>query len=89
MRRLIIRISKSERKPIKVKVRPGTTCRDVLAHLELPGYVLAPASDPLQEFPPEMDLFRQTRQGQRLIAMTRVEAADRFIQNIAYGSGDI
>jgi hypothetical protein len=57
MRRLIIRIAGSNQ-TFKVKLRPGTTCRDILAQLELPGYVLAPADDPLQEFLPEMDMFR-------------------------------
>jgi hypothetical protein len=88
MRRLIIRVSGSNR-TIKVKIRPGTTCQDILSHLGLRGYVLAPASAPLEQFLPEMDVFPITRNGQRLIAMTEAEAVDRFIKDVVFGSGDL
>jgi hypothetical protein len=63
MKRLLIRVSGSTRPPFKIQIRPGTTCQDILDHLELRGYVLAPASEPLHQFLPEMDMFRHLRGG--------------------------
>jgi hypothetical protein len=88
MKRLLIQVSGSTRPPFKIKIRPGTTSRNILSHLNLAGYVLATTSDLTTEFAPEADVYRYVRNGARLIAMTRVEAADRFMENLAFGSGN-
>jgi hypothetical protein len=88
MRHLIIRVSGSNR-TIKVKIRPGTTSKDIFEYLGLSDYVLAPASAPLEQFLPEMDIYPCTRNGQRLIAMTEAEAVDRFVRDVVFGSGDL
>jgi hypothetical protein len=74
MKRLQIRIVGSTALQT-ASVRPGTSARDVLKHLQLDEeYELAFASDPTNPFPEDADVHSLVREGERLIARLSVEA---------------
>lgn len=89
MKRVVIRIAGSESDPIDRDILPGQTAGEVLAELNLEGYVLSLLPNPdqfLSFFEDEEDLYSQLREGDRLCAVACSEAADAFINQIAFGS---
>ena len=91
MKRLSVKIARSEREPldITITIKPGSTAGEVLAELNLEGYVLSLLPNPdqfLSFFEDEEDLYSQLREGDRLCAIACSEAADAFINQIAFGS---
>jgi hypothetical protein len=79
-KRLKIRVYGSKRRPVHIRIRPGTTVAHVLASLKLPGYVLVPSG--ADDLPKEIfdgsygdDLYEKTQDSDTLIAIHGLEAA--------------
>jgi hypothetical protein len=90
MKRLKIRVQGSKRPPFRVKIHPSTTPSDILARLQLDDdYVLTLASTPHRSFAKGDDVYALVSDGGKLIAMTSVQAADAFMEHIAFGEGEI
>jgi len=90
MKRLKIRVSGTKHPPYKVVVHPHTTVSDIRTHLQLDDdYVLALAATPHRPFAEGDDMHTLVTNGAKLIAMTSVEAADAFMEHIAFGEGEI
>jgi hypothetical protein len=89
MKRLSVKIARSEREPLDITIKPGSTAREVLAELNLEGYVLSLLPNPdqfLDFFEDEEELYSKLTNGDRLCAIACSEAADAFINQIAFGS---
>jgi hypothetical protein len=89
MKRLSVKIARSEREPLDITIKPGSTAREVLAELNLEGYVLSLLPNPdqfLNFFEDEEELYSKLTNGDRLCAIACSEAADAFINQIAFGS---
>jgi hypothetical protein len=89
MKRLSVKIARSEREPLDITINPGSTAREVLAELNLEGYVLSLLPNPdqfLDFFEDEEELYSKLTNGDRLCAIACSEAADAFINQIAFGS---
>jgi hypothetical protein len=89
MKRLSVKIANSEREPLDITIKPGSTAGEVLAELNLEGYVLSLLPNPdqfLSFFEEEEDLYSKLTNGDRLCAISSSEAADAFINQIAFGS---
>ena len=97
MKRLQIRVLGSKHPPYRRQVRPGTRASDVLKSLNQDeDYELALASAPTNPFPEDADVHSLVRDGERLIArlstaalQKRVAEADAFMEQIAFGEGDL
>ena len=104
MKRLRILVEGSKRPPVRLKIRPSTTTRDVLAHLKLSeDYALYTLDGTYTQFTGEMELYEHVKQDEKLIAdltpqareeavralRKRIEEADAFMEQIAFGEGPI
>ena len=79
MKRCKIRVEHSIYPPCKLKIRPGTTCLDVLSYLGLTkDYILFPLSDPSKTFTPEEELFELIADEAKLIATLSPQAAAKY-----------
>ena len=67
MKRLRVLVEGSKR-PLKLQIRPGTTTRDILAHLKLDeDYALHPLSDPQKHVSVEEPLYDHVKNDEKLI----------------------
>jgi hypothetical protein len=90
MKRLLIRVDGTKRPVHKIQIRPGTTISDIRNHLKVDkDYVLAPAATPHRPFGEEDDVHALVTDNAKLVFMTSVEAADAFMEHIAFGEGEI
>jgi hypothetical protein len=93
MKRLIIRVPGNQSKPIKLKIRRGTTARDILSHLQLDErYVLSPVSDLTKVFSAGADVYAQVMDRERLAAglsPEAIEAANKYILSFFKKEGEI
>jgi len=90
MKRLIIRVEGSKHPPFKIQIRPVTRVSDIRKHLQLnDDYVLALAATPHRPFAEGDDVYALVMSGSKLIARTSVQAADAFMEHIAFGEGEI
>ena len=88
MKRIIVKIAGSEREPIDITIKPGSTPSDLLAQLNLKDYVLSPLPNPdelLSFLEDEEDLY-SLKDGTRLYAIASAEAVDAYIHQFVYGS---
>jgi hypothetical protein len=85
-----IRVQSSKHLPYKVGLPPGTTVSDIRRYLQLDDdYVLGFVSTPHRTFEGGDDVYALVTNGAELIAMTSVQAADAFMEHLAFGEGDI
>jgi hypothetical protein len=90
MKWLKILVSETKYPPYKVVLQPHTTVSDIRKHLQLnDDYVLALAATPHWPFDEGDDVYALVTSGSKLIAMTPVQAADAFMEHIAFGEGEI
>jgi hypothetical protein len=89
MKCISVKIAGSERELQEITITPGDTVGEVLARLNLEGYVLSLLPNPeqfLDFFEDEEELYSKLTNGDRLCAIASSEAADAFINQIAFGS---
>jgi hypothetical protein len=89
MKAVAVKLAGSEREPIDITIKPGTTAGGILSQLNLEGYVLSLLPNPdqfLDFFEDEEELYSQLKEGDRLLAIACSDAADAFINQIAFGS---
>jgi len=87
MKRLLVLVSGNKR-PLKLKLRPGTKTSDILDHLKLDEhYVFSPAADPAKPFAGDADVYSIVTDGDKLIATFSTAEADAFMERIAFGEG--
>jgi hypothetical protein len=81
MRRCEIRVERGIYPPCKLKIRPCTTCLDVLSYLGLTeDYVLTSSDDPTRTFTPDEVLYDLIKNDEKLIAKLSPEAEARYAQ---------
>ncbi len=89
MKKIAVKIAGSEREPIDITIKPGTSAGAILSQLNLEDYVLSLQPNPdqlLSFFEDEEDLYSQLSQGDILCAIACSEAADAYIHQFIYGS---
>jgi hypothetical protein len=88
MRTVLIRIDRAKRRQIrKLQLEPGTKVSDVLQALNVQGFILARATDPMTPLPTEAEIHSLVCDSDHLIARSRsapVENADSFRLTIAH-----
>jgi hypothetical protein len=88
MKRITVKITGSEREPLDITIKPGTSAGVILSQLNLENYVLSLQPNPdqlLSFFEDEEDLYSQLSQGDILCAIACSEAADAYIHHFIYG----
>jgi hypothetical protein len=79
MKRLKIRVEQSIYPPCKLKIRPGTTCLDVISSMGLTDdYLLLLLSDPTKTFTPDEVLYDLIDADAKLIAKLSPDAERRY-----------
>ena len=89
MKKITVKVTGSERELQEITVMPGDTVGEVLARLNLEGYVLSLLPNPdqfLDFFEDEEELYSKLTNGDRLCAIACSEAADAFNNQISFGS---
>jgi hypothetical protein len=91
MKRIVVKVkvAGSEREFQDITIMPGNTVGEVLARLNLEGYVLSLQPNPdqlLSFFEDSEDLYSQLSEGDILCAIACSEAADAYIHHFIYGS---
>jgi hypothetical protein len=90
MKLVTILVQNSKYLPYDLVLPPGASVSDIRIHLNLhEDYVFALLDTPHVSFEEDADVHARIMDGDRLIAMTSVQAADAFIQHIAFGEGEI
>jgi len=70
MKEIIVKISGSDREPIEVNLQPGDTAQEILERLDLADYRLVSAAEPTKYLLPDVDLFRETQEYEKLYALS-------------------
>jgi hypothetical protein len=90
MKRITVKIAGSEREPIDITIKPGTTAGGILSQLNLEGYVLIPRSG-CNRFPSYIHPFFTNevvypllRDGDILMAKTRAELEEMHLQSLLH-----
>ena len=89
MKRITVKVTGLERELQEITVMTGDTVGEVLARLNLEGYVLSLLPNPdqfLDFFEDEEELYSKLTNGDRLCAIACSEAADAYIHQFIYGS---
>lgn len=74
----------------EVQLLPGTRVSDIRTSLDLhEDCVFALLGTPHVSIDEDADVHALVTDGDRLIAMTPVQAADAFMEHIAFGEGEI
>jgi hypothetical protein len=93
-KRIYVNREGSESEPVEIEIYPGATALDILSRLNLQGYVLTTSALLNSEWPNadrfsfEEVVYDQVMAGAQLIALTAVEAADRYINKLVFGVAD-
>ncbi len=89
MKRITVKVRGSEREFQEITIMPGDTVGEVLARLNLEGYVLSLQPNPdqlLSFFEDDDDLYFQLSPGDILCAIACSEVADAYFHQFIYGS---
>jgi hypothetical protein len=70
MKEIAVKVSGSDQEPFEVHLQPGMTAGEILEYLGLAGYVLVSASKPTTYVLPDLDLFREIQDGEKLYAVS-------------------
>ena len=94
MKRIFVEILGRETEPVDIEISPGDTAGAILSHMQLAEYVLATFSMfnadwwDKDSFSEEEVVYDQVGEDERLVALHFVEAADRYMNKIAFGEAE-
>ena len=90
MKLVTIYVQSSKHLCYELVLPPGARVSDIRTHLNLhEDCVFALLGTPHLTFEEDTDVHALIMDGDRLIAMTSVQAADAFMERIAFGEGEI
>ena len=73
MKSLAVKIAGSEREPLDITIKPGTTAGEILTQLNLEGYLLSTGANSRQFFGEDEIVYPQVIDGDKLYATTPAE----------------